>query len=56
MSPDMSTVEGIRFLLAHKADRYDWVSVVRDEPRQDGSIAQVPVVDLSMVTEKWCLS
>lgn len=52
-SPDMSTFNGIRFLLAHKADRHDWLSVIRDEPGEDGSTARVPVVDLSMVTEKW---
>jgi hypothetical protein len=52
-SPDMSTVDGIRFLLAHKADRHDWLSVIRGAPGEDGSTARVPVVDLSMVTEKW---
>ncbi len=36
-SPDTNTIDGIAFLLAHKADRHEWISVVRDETREDGS-------------------
>jgi hypothetical protein len=36
-----------------KADRHEWISVVRDEAREDGSTEQIPVLALSMVTEKW---
>jgi hypothetical protein len=52
-SPDTSTVDAIAFLLAHKADRHEWISVVRDETREDESTEQVPLVGLSMITEKW---
>ena len=52
-SPDTSTTDAIAFLLTHKADHHDWLPVVKDEIRGDGSTEQVPLVDLSMVTEKW---
>jgi TnpA family transposase len=52
-SPDMSTIDGIAFVLAHKGDRHESISVVRDQTREDGSTEQVPLVGLSMVTEKW---
>ena len=29
-SPDRSTVDAVAFLLAHKADRHEWIPVVRD--------------------------
>jgi hypothetical protein len=53
-SPDTSTTDAVAFLLAHKADRHEWLSVVRDEAREDGSTEQVPLLALSMVTKKWC--
>ena len=52
-SPDTSTTDAVAFLLKHKADRHEWLPVVRDEAREDGSIEQVPLLALSMVTEKW---
>jgi hypothetical protein len=52
-SPDTSTVDAIAFLLMHKTDRHDWLSVVRDERRGDGSTEQVPLINLSLVTERW---
>jgi len=52
-SPDASTIDGIAFVLPHKADRHEWISVVRDQTREDGSTEQIPLVGLSMVTEKW---
>lgn len=42
-SPDTSTIDGIAFLLAHKADRHEWISVLRDQTREDGSTEQVPL-------------
>ena len=52
-SPSTGTLDAVVFLLAHKADRHDWLPIVRDEPRSDGSTEQVALADLSMVTEKW---
>jgi TnpA family transposase len=52
-SPSTGTLDAVVFLLAHKADRHDWLPIVRDEPRGDGSTEQVPLVDLSIVTDKW---
>jgi TnpA family transposase len=52
-SRDTSTMDAIAFLLAHKADRHEWISIARDEKREDGSTEQVPLVGLSMITEKW---
>jgi TnpA family transposase len=52
-SPDSSTTDAIAFLLKHKGDHHDWLPVVKDEIRGDGSAERVPLVDLSIVTEKW---
>src|SRR5215475_8390806 len=42
-SPNTSTIDAVVFLLAHKADRHEWMSVAREEAREDGSIEQVPL-------------
>jgi len=52
-SSDTSTIDAVAFVLAHNADRHEWISVVREEKREDGTTEQVSLVGLSMVTEKW---
>jgi hypothetical protein len=41
------------FALAHKATRSDWLPIVREEARKDGSSEEITRLDLSFVTDKW---
>jgi TnpA family transposase len=50
---DKSVTEAIAFLLAHKATRSDWLPIVREEARKDGSSEEITRLDLSFVTDKW---
>jgi hypothetical protein len=50
---DKSVTEAIAFLLAHKATRSDWLPIVREEARKDGSSEEITHLDLSFVTDKW---
>jgi TnpA family transposase len=52
-SPDKSLTEAIAFILKNKADRHEWLPVLREETKEDGTKERVTVVDLSFVSDKW---
>src|SRR6476469_5881063 len=50
---DKSVTEAIAFLLTHKATRSDWLPIIREEARKDGSSEEILRLDLSFVADKW---